>query len=140
MALTSADAPRRQQADRDHPPGQPAVTARGGEDRPAPGEAFPGARRPGGGHLRRLAVDNAGMRSEAAIDEFRLAYERTGSGPAVLLLHGWPGDRTDYRAVGPLVARCAGLIVPDLRASGAAAHDRSPPWPDVSRRPRAAPR
>src|SRR5216683_114961 len=36
----------------------------------------------------------AGMRQETAIDRFRLAYERTGSGPAVLLLHGWPGDRT----------------------------------------------
>jgi len=60
----------------------------------------------------------AGMRSEAAIDEFRLAYERTGSGPAVLLLHGWPGDRTDYRAVVPLVSRSADVIVPDLRGFG----------------------
>lgn len=59
-----------------------------------------------------------GMRSEAAIDEFRLAYDRTGSGPAVLLLHGWPGDRTDYRAVVPLVARSADVIVPDLRGFG----------------------
>ena len=58
------------------------------------------------------------MRSEAAIDEFRLAYERTGSGPVVLLLHGWPGDRTDYRAVVPLVARSADVIVPDLRGFG----------------------
>jgi pimeloyl-ACP methyl ester carboxylesterase len=60
----------------------------------------------------------AGMRSEAAVDEFRLAYERTGSGPAVLLLHGWPGDRTDYRAVVPLVSRSADVIVPDLRGFG----------------------
>jgi len=59
-----------------------------------------------------------GMRSEAAVDEFRLAYDRTGSGPAVLLLHGWPGDRTDYRAVVPLVARSADVIVPDLRGFG----------------------
>src|ERR1700761_2071285 len=59
-----------------------------------------------------------GMRSEAAVDEFRLAYDRTGSGPAVLLLHGWPGDRTDYRAVVPLVARSADGIVPDLRGFG----------------------
>jgi pimeloyl-ACP methyl ester carboxylesterase len=60
----------------------------------------------------------AGMRSEAAIDGFRLAYERTGSGPSVLLLHGWPGDRTDYRAVAPLVSRAADVIVPDLRGFG----------------------
>jgi pimeloyl-ACP methyl ester carboxylesterase len=59
-----------------------------------------------------------GMRSEAAIDGFRLAYERTGSGPAVLLLHGWPGDRTDYRAVVPLVSHAADVIVPDLRGFG----------------------
>ena len=60
----------------------------------------------------------AGMRQETAIDGFRLAYERTGSGPAVLLLHGWPGDRTDYREVVPLVAAAADVIVPDLRGFG----------------------
>jgi len=60
----------------------------------------------------------AGMRQEIAIDGFRLAYERTGSGPAVLLLHGWPGDRTDYREVAPLVASAADVIVPDLRGFG----------------------
>jgi pimeloyl-ACP methyl ester carboxylesterase len=59
-----------------------------------------------------------GMRSEAAIDGFRLAYERTGSGPAVLLLHGWPGDRADYRAVVPSVSHAADVIVPDLRGFG----------------------
>src|SRR5438094_676962 len=58
------------------------------------------------------------MRQQAAIDGFRLAYERTGSGPAVLLLHGWPGDRTDYRAVVPLVSRAADVVVPDLRGFG----------------------
>jgi pimeloyl-ACP methyl ester carboxylesterase len=46
-----------------------------------------------------------GMRQEAAIDGFRLAYDRSGTGPAVLLLHGWPGDRTDYRDVAPLFPR-----------------------------------
>ncbi len=60
----------------------------------------------------------AGMRQETAIDGFRLAYDRTGAGPAVLLLHGWPGDRTDYREVVPLVSRAAEVIVPDLRGFG----------------------
>jgi pimeloyl-ACP methyl ester carboxylesterase len=60
----------------------------------------------------------AGMRQETAIDGFRLAYDRTGAGPAVLLLHGWPGDRTDYREVVPLVAAAADVIVPDLRGFG----------------------
>ena len=62
----------------------------------------------------------AGMRQETAIDGFRLAYERTGrigAGPAVLL-HGWPGDRTDYREVVPLVSAAADVIVPDLRGFG----------------------
>jgi pimeloyl-ACP methyl ester carboxylesterase len=60
----------------------------------------------------------AGMRSETVIDGFRLAYDRTGAGAAVLLLHGWPGDRTDYREVVPLVAPAADVIVPDLRGFG----------------------
>jgi pimeloyl-ACP methyl ester carboxylesterase len=59
-----------------------------------------------------------GMRQDTAIDGFRLAYDRTGAGPAVLLLHGWPGDRTDYRAVAPLVSEAADVIVPDLRGFG----------------------
>ena len=60
----------------------------------------------------------AGMRQVAAIDGFRLAYERTGSGSPVLLLHGWPGDRTDYRDVAPLLAIAAEVVVPDLRGFG----------------------
>src|SRR6516165_3585845 len=60
----------------------------------------------------------AAMRQEIAIDGFRLAYERTGAGPAVLLLHGWPGDRTDYHEVAPLVSAAADVIVPDLRGFG----------------------
>ena len=58
------------------------------------------------------------MRQETAIDGFRLAYDRSGSGPAALLLHGWPGDRTDYREVVPLVSAAADVIVPDLRGFG----------------------
>jgi len=61
------------------------------------------------------------MRQERAIDGFRLAYDRTGrgpEGPAVVLLHGWPGDRTDYREVAPLLSAAADVIVPDLRGFG----------------------
>ena len=42
----------------------------------------------------------------APVDGFRLAYDREGSGPPVVLLHGWPGSRRDYREV---VARLAGV-------------------------------
>jgi len=60
------------------------------------------------------------MRQQTAIDGFRLGYDRGGGGggPAVLLLHGWPGDRTDYRDVAPLVAAQADVVVPDLRGFG----------------------
>ena len=60
------------------------------------------------------------MRQETAVDGFRLAYDRTGASgkPPALLLHGWPGDRTDYREVVPLVAAGREAVVPDLRGFG----------------------
>ena len=58
------------------------------------------------------------MRQDDAVDRFRLAYDRSGNGPAVVLLHGWPGDRTDYREVTPLLADAADVVVPDLRGFG----------------------
>jgi pimeloyl-ACP methyl ester carboxylesterase len=58
------------------------------------------------------------MHRSAPVDGFRLAYDRAGRGTAVLLLHGWPGDRTDYRAVVPQVSEAADVIVPDLRGFG----------------------
>jgi len=59
------------------------------------------------------------------VDDFSLAYDRVGSGPPVVLLHGWPGDRTDYREVVPLLADRAEVIVPDFRGFGESdKHDR----------------
>ncbi|WP_405069418.1 alpha/beta hydrolase [Kribbella sp. NBC_01510] len=53
------------------------------------------------------------------VDGFRLAYDRIGDGPAVVLLHGWPGDRTDYRVLAPILAeRGFEVVVPDLRGFG----------------------
>lgn len=52
-----------------------------------------------------------------AIDGFSLAYDVTGSGAPVVLLHGWPGDRTDYRDLVPLLSGCS-AVVPDLRGFG----------------------
>lgn len=64
------------------------------------------------------------MERSAPIDGFSLAYDRHGpeaSDPAVVLLHGWPGDRRDWRAVAPLLAAegRATVVVPDLRGFGA---------------------
>ena len=53
-----------------------------------------------------------------AVDGFELAYDRIGIGPAVVLLHGWPGDRTDYRELVPRLEGCE-VLVPDLRGFGA---------------------
>jgi pimeloyl-ACP methyl ester carboxylesterase len=67
------------------------------------------------------------MPRSAPIDGFELAYEREGSGPPVVLLHGWPGARGDYDLLRPLLREVADLIVPDLRGFGDAdRHDRPP--------------
>jgi pimeloyl-ACP methyl ester carboxylesterase len=63
-----------------------------------------------------------------AVDGFELAYDRTGSGPAVVLLHGWPGDRTDYRELIPLLDGCE-VVAPDLRGFGES--DKHPADPGV---------
>jgi pimeloyl-ACP methyl ester carboxylesterase len=56
----------------------------------------------------------------APVDGFRLAFDRCGSSgaPPVVLLHGWPGNRHDYRRVVPLLADDADIIAPDLRGFG----------------------
>ncbi len=69
------------------------------------------------------------MTRSTPIDGFSLAYERHGpevGDPAVVLLHGWPGDRQDWRAVVPLLEAegRAAVVVPELRGFGAS--DRQP--------------
>lgn len=59
------------------------------------------------------------MLRSAPVDDFSLAYDRAGSGPPAILLHGWPGDRADFRALAPLLAGDADVVVPDLRGFGA---------------------
>ena len=67
------------------------------------------------------------MPRSAEVDGFRLAYDRTGSGPPVVLLHGWPGDRTDFRHVVPRLATSAEVVAADLRGFGESdKHDRPP--------------
>ncbi len=68
------------------------------------------------------------MPTSAAVDGFRLAYDHAGEGPPVVLLHGWPGDRTDYRALAPLLAPEREVVVPDLRGFGESdKHPAEPP-------------
>ena len=51
------------------------------------------------------------------VDGFSLTYDRHGAGPPVVLLHGWPGMRTDHRALVPLLDGFD-VLVPDLRGFG----------------------
>jgi pimeloyl-ACP methyl ester carboxylesterase len=82
------------------------------------------------------------MHRSQVVDGFQLAYDRarrveadgapgaTGAaraaGAAIVLLHGWPGDRTDFRLVTPLFS-AADVVVPDLRGFGES--DRHPDAP-----------
>jgi pimeloyl-ACP methyl ester carboxylesterase len=63
----------------------------------------------------------------APVDGFALAYERHGSGDPVVLLHGWPGDRSDFDAVVPLLEGRAEVVVADLRGFGASDKHAAPP-------------
>jgi pimeloyl-ACP methyl ester carboxylesterase len=67
------------------------------------------------------------MPRSAPVDGFALAYDRHGAGDPVVLLHGWPGDRTDFEAVVGLLAGRAEVVVPDLRGFGAS--DKHPAAP-----------
>src|ERR1700733_7136203 len=58
------------------------------------------------------------MPRSSAIDGFSLTYERRGTGPAVVLLHGWPGDRHDWRDVVDRLGGELTIVVPDLRGFG----------------------
>ncbi|KAA0695623.1 alpha/beta hydrolase [Neorhizobium sp. P12A] len=52
------------------------------------------------------------------IDGYRLAYRKNGSGRAVVMIHGSPGDGHEYDRLAELVAPHAMTVVPDLRGFG----------------------
>ncbi|TCK22589.1 alpha/beta fold hydrolase [Pseudonocardia endophytica] len=62
------------------------------------------------------------MPTGSPVDGFTLTYDRHGSPapgrPTVVLLHGWPGDRTDMGAVAERLAGDHDVVVPDLRGFG----------------------
>jgi pimeloyl-ACP methyl ester carboxylesterase len=72
------------------------------------------------------------MPTSSPVDGFRLAYDRSGSGPAVVLLHGWPGDRADYRDLTPLLTDVADVVAPDLRGFGESDKHPAPPGREYS--------
>jgi pimeloyl-ACP methyl ester carboxylesterase len=69
------------------------------------------------------------MERSAPVDGFQLAYERSGSGRPVVLLHGWPGDHRDWSDV--TVRLLAGgdteVVTPDLRGFGESDRPRRDP-------------
>ena len=67
------------------------------------------------------------MARSAPVDGFTLAYDRSGAGHPVVLLHGWPGDRTDFEALVPLLEDRAEVVVPDLRGFGGSDKHPAPP-------------
>ncbi|ASQ98264.1 alpha/beta fold hydrolase [Streptomyces sp. 11-1-2] len=57
--------------------------------------------------------------AHADVNGVRLHYVIGGSGPAIVLLHGWPFSWIEWRAVMPLlVEQGFAVIAPDLRGSG----------------------
>lgn len=54
-------------------------------------------------------------------------HVRMGEGPAVILLHGWPGFWYDWRRVLPAIASDADAIAPDLRGFGGSEAPNLPP-------------
>jgi pimeloyl-ACP methyl ester carboxylesterase len=54
----------------------------------------------------------------AMVNGVKQHYVRTGSGPAVLLLHGWPQTWYEWRRVMALLADDYTVVAPDLRGFG----------------------
>lgn len=81
------------------------------------------------------AAPPGAARLSAPVDGFRLGYDlheapasaAAAGTPTVVLLHGWPGDRADYRHVVPRLAGRYRVVVPDLRGFGDSDRHPLPP-------------
>jgi haloacetate dehalogenase len=58
-------------------------------------------------------------RRRAQLDGVEIDYVVAGSGPALVLLHGFPQTRAMWRSVAPALATSHTVVVPDLRGYGA---------------------
>jgi pimeloyl-ACP methyl ester carboxylesterase len=68
-----------------------------------------------------------GFARSQPVDGFRLRYVRRGRGPAVVLLHGWPGTWWDQHRVLERLEADFDVVVPDLRGFGGSdRHEREP--------------
>jgi len=67
------------------------------------------------------------MPRSRSVDGFALAYDCHGAGVPLVLLHGWPGDRGDWRKVAAALRSDREVILPDLRGFGESdKHERDP--------------
>lgn len=53
-----------------------------------------------------------------SLDGFEIAYDRRGSGPPLVLIHGFPFDHSIWNEVLPFLEEKYDLILPDLRGFG----------------------
>ncbi|MCH8620369.1 alpha/beta hydrolase [Undibacterium sp. TS12] len=75
---------------------------------------------------RQALVLESGETLRVNTPEGEIAIQRTGTGPAVLLLHGWEGQAADMASfVTPLLAAGFSVLVMDLPAHGASAGQQS---------------
>ena len=60
-----------------------------------------------------------GTTGEVAAGGSRVAYTRVGSGPALLLIHGWPFDRSSFAGLLPALSARFTCYLPDTPGLGA---------------------
>ncbi|HVP30349.1 MAG TPA: alpha/beta hydrolase [Myxococcota bacterium] len=63
-------------------------------------------------------MSTIGEHGFATVNGFRMHYVRAGSGPPLVLVHGWPQTWYEWRKVMPRLADRFTLIAPDLRGLG----------------------
>lgn len=62
------------------------------------------------------------MSNRANVNNVRIHYLRAGSGPAIVLLHGWASTSSMWRNVIPELAKKFTVIAPDMRGYGGSSH------------------
>jgi len=64
---------------------------------------------------------------QTTIDGVKIAYDDTGSGPAIVLIHGFPLDRSIWNPQRDALAPRARVVRPDLRGAGESARGADGP-------------
>ena len=70
------------------------------------------------GALEELLLGVSVNHRYVTIDGLRIHYAEAGTGPPVVLLHGWPQNWWEWRLVIPILAQHFRVICPDIRGLG----------------------